>query len=69
MGSGPYAARHRNYQGSQRADADKSSSTLGVISGIVIGEAAVQAGFVSKVLIVWSASQRSRHFGAQLHRR
>ncbi|MEC1261589.1 spore germination protein [Bacillus swezeyi] len=30
----------------------KSSSTLGVISGIVIGEAAVQAGFVSKVLIV-----------------
>ncbi|WP_077737242.1 spore germination protein [Bacillus sonorensis] len=30
----------------------KSSSTLGVISGIVIGEAAVQAGFVSKVLVV-----------------
>lgn len=30
----------------------KSSSTLGVISGIVIGEAMVQAGFVSKVLIV-----------------
>lgn len=30
----------------------KSSSTLGVISGIIIGEAAVQAGFVSKVLIV-----------------
>ncbi|MEC3606570.1 spore germination protein [Bacillus glycinifermentans] len=30
----------------------KSSSTLGVISGIIIGEAAVQASFVSKVLIV-----------------
>lgn len=30
----------------------KSSQTLGVIGGIVIGQAAVQAGFASKVLIV-----------------
>ncbi|TYS45628.1 spore germination protein [Bacillus infantis] len=30
----------------------KSSQTLGVIGGIVVGQAAVEAGFVSKVLIV-----------------
>lgn len=30
----------------------KSGQTLGVIGGIVIGQAAVQAGFASKVLIV-----------------
>lgn len=30
----------------------KTSQTLGVIGGIVIGQAAVQAGFASKVLIV-----------------
>lgn len=31
---------------------DKTSTTLGTIAGIVIGQAAVEAGFVSKVLIV-----------------
>jgi hypothetical protein len=33
----------------------KTSQTLGVIAGIVIGQAAVQAGFASKVLIVLMA--------------
>ena len=70
LGSGPYAARHRNYQGSQRADADKIKFNI----GCHLGDCHWGSSGAGR-LCQQSADRFGRHlngrviFGAQLHRR